>query len=86
MSEPMIDLQSDHYFMGESLRQAARAYAAADGRGMVTPEDLQIVAPMALRLRRSKFMNEYFSSQAGEEEEMQALLAGLGKKRKLITK
>ncbi|MEW6307005.1 MAG: tRNA adenosine(34) deaminase TadA, partial [Verrucomicrobiota bacterium] len=29
MSEdPIIDLQSDHYFMGEALRQAARAYAA----------------------------------------------------------
>lgn len=26
--EPIIDLQSDHYFMGEALRQAARAQAA----------------------------------------------------------
>jgi len=26
--EPIIDLQSDHYFMGEALRQAARAYQA----------------------------------------------------------
>jgi len=25
--EPIIDLQSDHYFMGEALRQAAKAYA-----------------------------------------------------------
>jgi tRNA(adenine34) deaminase len=24
--EPIIDLQSDHYFMGEALRQAAKAY------------------------------------------------------------
>src|SRR6202050_4621566 len=24
--EPIIDLESDHYFMGEALRQAARAY------------------------------------------------------------
>jgi tRNA(adenine34) deaminase len=24
--EPIIDLQSDHYFMGEALRQAARAF------------------------------------------------------------
>jgi tRNA(adenine34) deaminase len=24
--EPIIDLQSDHYFMGEALRQAGRAY------------------------------------------------------------
>lgn len=28
MDEPIIDLQSDHYFMGEALRQAARAYEA----------------------------------------------------------
>ena len=27
---PMIDLQSDHYFMGEALRQAARAFAAGE--------------------------------------------------------
>jgi tRNA(adenine34) deaminase len=28
--EPLIDLQSDHFFMGEALRQAARALAAAE--------------------------------------------------------
>ena len=28
--EPIIDLQSDHFFMGEALRQAARAYAAEE--------------------------------------------------------
>jgi tRNA(adenine34) deaminase len=28
--EPLIDLRSDHYFMGEALRQAARALAAAE--------------------------------------------------------
>src|SRR6059036_2093805 len=28
--EPIIDLQSDHYFMGEALRQAARAYEAKE--------------------------------------------------------
>ena len=27
---PIIDLQSDHYFMGEALRQAARAYQAEE--------------------------------------------------------
>ena len=26
MEAPIIDLQSDHYFMGEALRQAAKAY------------------------------------------------------------
>ncbi len=28
--EPIIDLQSDHYFMGEALRLARRAYAAEE--------------------------------------------------------
>jgi magnesium chelatase subunit I len=60
--------------------EAARAYTAADGRTRVSPEDLQAIAPMALRLRRSEFMTEYFSSQAGEEEEMQGLLDALEKK------
>src|SRR5215471_4670533 len=30
MNNPIIDLQSDHYFMGEALRQAARAYEAQE--------------------------------------------------------
>jgi magnesium chelatase subunit I len=57
--------------------EAARAYTAADGRNRVTPDDLQAVAPMALRLRRSQFITEYFSSQEGEEDEMNTLLKSL---------
>jgi len=30
VDEPIIDLQSDHYFMGEALRQAQRAYEAQE--------------------------------------------------------
>jgi tRNA(adenine34) deaminase len=30
MDEPIIDLQSDDYFIGEALRQAARAYEAGE--------------------------------------------------------
>src|SRR5213078_1675145 len=30
MTEPVIDLQSDSFFMGEALRQAARAYEAGE--------------------------------------------------------
>lgn len=30
MDDPVIDLQSDDYFMGEALRQAARAYEAEE--------------------------------------------------------
>src|SRR5687767_8263299 len=60
--------------------ESARAYAAADGRDEVTMDDLKAVAPMALRLRRSQYMNEYFKGQLGEEKEMNALLNGLYKK------
>jgi magnesium chelatase subunit I len=57
--------------------EAARAYTAADGRDKVSAADLKAVAPLALRLRRSQFMTEYFSHQAGEEEELTKLLASL---------
>ena len=54
--------------------ESARAYAAADGREEVEFSDLAEVAPMALRLRRSHFMNEYFKGQIGEEKELSNLL------------
>jgi magnesium chelatase subunit I len=57
--------------------EAARAHTAADGRDEVSAEDLQAVAPMALRLRRSSFMTAYFDGQKGEEEELSGLLGGL---------
>ena len=60
--------------------ESARAYAAADGRDEVTMDDLKAVASMALRLRRSQFMNEYFKGQLGEEKELNTLLTGFGKK------
>jgi tRNA(adenine34) deaminase len=43
--EPIIDLQSDHYFMGEALRQAARAYEAEEVPiGAVVVREGRIVA------------------------------------------
>jgi len=43
--EPIIDLQSDHYFMGEALRQAARAYEAGEVPiGAVVVREGRIVA------------------------------------------
>ncbi|MGZ9222929.1 MAG: ATP-binding protein, partial [Anaerolineales bacterium] len=60
--------------------ESARAYAAADDRDEVNPDDLKIVAAMALRLRRSQFMNEYFKGQVGEEKELSSLLTGFGSK------
>jgi len=58
--------------------ESARAYAAADGREEVEVSDLAEVAPMALRLRRSHFMNEYFKGQIGEEKELSTLLNSFG--------
>jgi magnesium chelatase subunit I len=62
--------------------ESARAYAAADGREEVKPHDLAEVAPMALRLRRSHFMNEFFKGQIGEEKELTSLLGSLNHKPK----
>jgi magnesium chelatase subunit I len=50
-----------------TLFESARALAAADGRTTATAHDVQEVAPMALRLRRSQFMFDYFHSQEAEE-------------------
>lgn len=57
-----------------TLFEAARAFAAADGRLLVTTDDLRAVAPMALRLRQSPFMIKYFQSQDGEEQKLQSVL------------
>lgn len=53
-----------------TLFEAARAYAAADARSIVAPSDLHVVAPMALRLRRSDYIKEYFNHQQVEDEEL----------------
>jgi magnesium chelatase subunit I len=57
-----------------TLFESARAYAAADNRTIVTIDDLKTVASMALRMRRSQFIIDYFKSQKEEEQEMASLL------------
>jgi magnesium chelatase subunit I len=57
-----------------TLFESARAHAIADGRLDVQPQDLNAVAPIALRLRRSEFMREYFAEQASEEQKLYDLL------------
>src|SRR5688500_1566402 len=45
MDEPIIDLQSDHYFMGEAIRQALRAYEAEEVPiGAVIVREARIIA------------------------------------------
>jgi len=60
-----------------TLFEAARAYCIADGRMEATVQDVQIVASMALRLRRSSFIKDYLSTQSQEEQELTDLLGEL---------
>ncbi len=69
------DLHIDSLRAEITLFEAGRAYAALDGRLEVTPADLVEVAPMALRMRRSVFMAEYFAGQDKEETELHSVLA-----------
>ncbi|MGD8398459.1 MAG: ATP-binding protein [Anaerolineae bacterium] len=56
-----------------SALEAARAYAAADDRDVATADDVARVAPMALRQRRSTFIDEYFEAVHAEDDDIQAL-------------
>ena len=57
-----------------TLFEAARAYAALDGREQVDEEDLRAIAPMALRMRRSTFMEKYLTEQTEEDTEIQKFI------------
>jgi magnesium chelatase subunit I len=63
-----------------TLFEAARAYAVADGRKQATLEDVRRVMPMALRLRRSAFMKDYFKALNQEQREILELGAQLTEK------
>ena len=67
-------LQIDSLRAEITLFEAARAHAAADSRAAATPLDVHAVAGMALRLRRSQYMVDYFAAQAAEDQEIQRLL------------
>jgi magnesium chelatase subunit I len=53
-----------------TLFESSRALAALDNRKEVTLEDLSIIAPMALRMRRSKYIEKYLADQNDEENEI----------------
>lgn len=62
-----------------TLFEAARAHAAADGRNRADIQDIRVVAPLALRERRSEFMTRFFEAQRREDEEiLQTLDSVLG--------
>jgi magnesium chelatase subunit I len=84
------DLGIDSLRAEITLFEAARAHAVADGRQQARPDDVRKVATMALRFRRSGFMQDYLSSTAEEEEEIKRLLttakSGAAQKKKVDRK
>ena len=57
-----------------TLFEAARANAAADERDIVTPEDIQAVALLALRLRRSPALEEFLRAQEAEDQQLRRFI------------
>jgi len=60
-----------------TMFEAARAYAAADARVQATADDLRAVAPLALRMRRSEFIDNFLEAQSGEDQEIMGLITQL---------
>lgn len=77
------DLEIDSLRAEITLFEAARAHAAADDRDTVTLQDLQRVAPLALRLRKSVFIENYLNDRMTEDktvtEALQTVLTKSGK-------
>lgn len=68
------DLEIDSHRAEYTMFEAARAYCAADSRTEVTIDDLQAVAPMALRQRKSEFMMNFFDDQEKEDEQINTII------------
>lgn len=66
-------LEIDSHRAEYALFEAARAYAAADGRADVLVADVRAVAPMCLRQRRSEFMSNFFDRQDAEDTQITQL-------------
>jgi magnesium chelatase subunit I len=63
-----------------TLFEAIRALAALDNRKVALPEDLQTISPMALRMRRSEFIEKYLTDQSLEEKEINKVVNNTLKK------
>lgn len=64
------ELDIDSHRAEFTLFEAARAHAAADGRNLADLRDIRMVAPIALRQRRSDFMTAYFDDQRAEDDQI----------------
>lgn len=70
-------LDIDSHRAEYTMFEAARAYAASDGRTSVTPADVRAVAPLALRQRRSDFMVTFFEQGQSEDAHIRQLFDDL---------
>ncbi|MFQ5576024.1 MAG: magnesium chelatase, partial [Anaerolineae bacterium] len=67
-------LQIESHRAEITMFEAARAYAAADGRDTATVDDLRVVAPMALRQRQSEFIADYVAQQSAGDQIIQEII------------
>jgi magnesium chelatase subunit I len=67
-------LDIDSHRADYTMFEAARAYAAADGRQQADVDDVRAVAPLALRQRRSEFMVNHAEEQQEEDEQIRSTL------------
>jgi magnesium chelatase subunit I len=65
-------LDIDSHRAEYTMFEAARAYAAADGRTVAEVRDVRAVAPLALRQRRSDFMVSFFHDSQREDDAIRA--------------
>jgi magnesium chelatase subunit I len=72
-------LDIDSHRAEYTMLEAARAHAASDGRDKATVQDIRVVAPMALRQRRSPFMVNFALSQQAEDTKIQQQIDDLVK-------
>jgi magnesium chelatase subunit I len=68
------ELKIDSHRTELALFEAARAYAAAGLRTLVSETDLRAIAPLALRQRQSGFMHEYFVEHDVEERRIRRVM------------
>ena len=75
VSGPALGLAAEHLSnIAHLLGHNAGQYAVADGRTEVVSQDIAAIGTMALRMRRSKFIEEYFSQRENEETELRSML------------
>lgn len=71
------ELEIDSHRAEYTMFEAARAYAASDGRDVATLADIRAVAPLALRQRQSPFMINFFQAQQEEDARIRSHIDAL---------